>query len=148
MQKSFPYSPRQNIDQDSFLSRKSFYIAALVAATMTVMIGFYAGRHEIRRFHEQLFFLAERVFIGYATPIEGCSLRSSWVSASRHHSCLCRSGGTCCRPFKAKRAGYHDGHSTEASFKILYPGGDPDLDRGVGDAGTAGSGCKARIEIS
>jgi|GraSoiStandDraft_17_1057272.scaffolds.fasta_scaffold1914403_1 uncharacterized membrane protein len=40
MQKSFPYSPRQNIDQDSFLSRKSFYIAALVAATMTVMIGF------------------------------------------------------------------------------------------------------------
>ena len=40
MQKPFPYSPGQNIDQDSFVSRNKFHIAALIAATMMVMIGF------------------------------------------------------------------------------------------------------------
>jgi hypothetical protein len=40
MKKSVPYSAAQNIDQDSFSSRKNFYIATLIAATMMVMIGF------------------------------------------------------------------------------------------------------------
>jgi hypothetical protein len=39
MQKPFPYSPGQNIDQDSFVSRQKFHVAALIAATMIVIIG-------------------------------------------------------------------------------------------------------------
>jgi hypothetical protein len=40
MQKPSAYSPVQGIDQDSFLSRRYFYIVALIAITMMVMIGF------------------------------------------------------------------------------------------------------------
>jgi hypothetical protein len=40
MQEPSAYSPAQSIDQNSFLSRRYFYIVALIAVTTMVMIGF------------------------------------------------------------------------------------------------------------
>jgi hypothetical protein len=40
MQEPSAYSPVRSIDQNSFLSRRYFYIVALIAVTTMVMIGF------------------------------------------------------------------------------------------------------------